>query len=183
GAIVVSAVSASDTGRAQREMTTILRDRHHVVSEAEDDFSIRNLTEIANAQQAGTKALTGLLAAIAVVSLLVGGIGIMNIMLVSVTERTREIGVRMAVGAKPWHVLAQFLVEAMTLSMAGGILGLVLGAIAAEQVAARLAWPFSLRIDMAVLAFLFSAFVGVAFGLYPARKAARLDPIEALRYE
>jgi putative ABC transport system permease protein len=183
GAILVSAVSPTDTVRAQREMATILRDRHHVVSETEDDFSIRNLTEIANAQQQGTKALTGLLAAIAVVSLLVGGIGIMNIMLVSVTERTREIGVRMAVGAKPWHLLAQFLVEAMTLSMAGGLLGLALGAVAAQQVAARLAWPFSLRVDMAALAFLFSAFVGVAFGLYPARKAARLDPIEALRYE
>jgi putative ABC transport system permease protein len=118
-----------------------------------------------------------------VVSLLVGGIGIMNIMLVSVTERTREIGVRMAVGAKPWHVLAQFLVEAVTLSMAGGLLGLVLGALAAKQVASRFAWPFAMRLDMAVLAFAFSAFVGVAFGLYPARKAARLDPIEALRYE
>jgi len=183
GVIVVSATSAADTSRAQREITAILRDRHHTTSEADDDFSIRNLTELANAQQQGTKALTGLLAAIAVVSLLVGGIGIMNIMLVSVTERTREIGVRMAVGAKPWHVLAQFLVEAVTLSMAGGLLGLGLGAVAAEQVATRLAWPFAMRLDMGVLAFSFSAFVGVAFGLYPARKAARLDPIEALRYE
>jgi putative ABC transport system permease protein len=183
GVIVVSATTAADTSRAQREMAAILRDRHHIASAAEDDFSIRNLTELANAQQQGTKALTGLLAAIAVVSLFVGGIGIMNIMLVSVTERTREIGVRMAVGAKPWHVLAQFLVEAVTLSMAGGLLGLALGAAAAKQVATRFAWPFALRLDMAIVAFSFSAFVGVAFGLYPARKASRLDPIEALRYE
>ena len=183
GAILVSAVSASDTGRAQREMTNILRDRHHVSSGSEDDFSIRNLTEIANAQQQGTKALTALLAAIAVVSLLVGGIGIMNIMLVSVTERTREIGVRMAVGAKRWQVLAQFLVEAVALSLAGGVLGLVLGFVAARAVATRLAFPFSMRADTPIIAMAFSAVVGVAFGLYPARKAARLDPIEALRYE
>jgi putative ABC transport system permease protein len=183
GAIVVSATSAADTTRAQKEITAILRERHHLASENEDDFSVRNLTEIASAQQQGTKALTGLLAAIAVVSLLVGGIGIMNIMLVSVTERTREIGVRMAVGAKPWHILAQFLVEAMSLSMAGGLLGVGIGVLTARSVAARFGFPFSIRVDMAVLAFAFSAFVGVVFGLFPARKAARLDPIEALRYE
>jgi putative ABC transport system permease protein len=183
GAILVSATSASDTKRAEREITAILRDRHHVASADEDDFSVRNLTELANAQQQGTKALTSLLAAIAVVSLLVGGIGIMNIMLVSVTERTREIGVRMAVGAKPWHVLSQFLVEAVALSTAGGILGLALGAVVARMVASRFGFPFMMRADTAMLAFGFSAFVGVAFGLYPARKAARLDPIDALRYE
>jgi putative ABC transport system permease protein len=183
GVILVSAVSATDTGRAQREMTAILRDKHHIASETEDDFSIRNLTEIANAQQQGTKALTALLAAIAVVSLLVGGIGIMNIMLVSVTERTREIGVRMAVGAKRWHVLTQFLVEAVALSLAGGVIGVVLGIAAARAVAARLTFPFSIHADTAVIALLFSGLVGVAFGIYPARKAARLDPIEALRYE
>jgi putative ABC transport system permease protein len=183
GAIIVSATSATDTKRAQKEITSILRERHHLASENEDDFSVRNLTEIASAQQQGTKALTGLLAAIAVVSLLVGGIGIMNIMLVSVTERTREIGVRMAVGAKPWHILAQFLVEAMSLSMAGGFLGVGIGALAARAVASRFGFPFSLRVDTAVLSFAFSAFVGVVFGLFPARKAAHLDPIEALRYE
>jgi len=183
GAILVSAISSDETGRAEREIASILRDRHHLASATEDDFAIRNLTEIANAQQQGTKALTGLLAAIAVVSLLVGGIGIMNIMLVSVTERTREIGVRMAVGAKPWHLLAQFLVEATTLAMAGGVLGIAIGLITARMVASRFGWHFTTRADMIVLAFGFSAFVGIAFGLYPARKASRLDPIDALRYE
>jgi putative ABC transport system permease protein len=183
GIIVVSAKSADDTTRAQKEMAAILRERHHLHSDSEDDFNIRNLTEIAQAQQAGTKALTGLLAAIAVVSLIVGGIGIMNIMLVSVTERTKEIGLRMAVGAKPWHVLAQFLVEAMTLSTTGGFLGLAIGSVAAWVVASRLGYPYTTRVDMALVAFLFSAVVGVGFGFYPARRAARLDPIQALRAE
>ncbi|HEX7672029.1 MAG TPA: ABC transporter permease [Polyangiaceae bacterium] len=183
GVIMVSATSADDTTRAQKQITAILRERHRLASENEDDFSVRNLAEIASAQQQGTKALTGLLAAIAVVSLLVGGIGIMNIMLVSVSERTREIGVRMAVGAKPWHILTQFLVEAMSLSMAGGVLGVGIGILAARWVAARFNFPFSIRPDMALLSFAFSAFVGVVFGIFPARKAARLDPIEALRYE
>jgi putative ABC transport system permease protein len=183
GAIFVSATSAAETGRAQRQVNDILRDRHHIAEGSDDDFSVRNLTEIASAQQQGTKVLTGLLAAIAVVSLLVGGIGIMNIMLVSVTERTREIGVRMAVGAKPWHILAQFLVEAISLSMTGGLLGVLVGLLVARLVAARLDWPFATRPDMALVAFGFSVFVGVVFGIYPARKASRLDPIEALRYE
>jgi putative ABC transport system permease protein len=183
GIIAVSAISAEDTGRAQSEITLLLRDRHHLAATDDDDFNIRNLTEMANAQQQGTQALTALLAAIAVVSLVVGGIGIMNIMLVSVTERTREIGVRMAVGAKPWHVLAQFLAEAVTLSMIGGLIGVVLGSVVARVVATRLGWAYSPRWDMIVLSFGFSALVGVAFGLYPARKASRLDPIEALRYE
>jgi len=183
GIIAVSAVTAEDTSRAQAEISALLRDRHHLASADEDDFSVRNLTEMANASQQGTQALTALLAAIAVVSLVVGGIGIMNIMLVSVTERTREIGVRMAVGAKPWHILAQFLAEAVTLSMIGGLLGVVLGSVLARVVAARLGWAYSARIDMIVVSFGFSALVGVGFGLYPARKASRLDPIEALRYE
>jgi putative ABC transport system permease protein len=183
GAILVSATSADDTARAEREIVAILRERHHVANEEEDDFSVRNLAEMASAQQQGTRVLTTLLAAIAVVSLLVGGIGIMNIMLVSVTERTREIGLRMAVGARPWHVLAQFLVEAICLSLAGGAIGVVLGTIVAKVVASRFELPFAPRADMGLLAFGFSLVVGVAFGLYPARKAARLDPIEALRYE
>jgi putative ABC transport system permease protein len=183
GIIAVSAVSAADTGRAQKEITELLRDRHHIATAADDDFNIRNLTEIANAQSQGTQTLTALLAAIAVVSLVVGGIGIMNIMLVSVTERTREIGVRMAVGAKPWHILTQFLAEAMTLSMLGGLMGVGLGSVLARVVAGRLGWAYSPRMDMILLSFGFSALVGVGFGLYPARKASLLDPIEALRYE
>ncbi|HVW24492.1 MAG TPA: ABC transporter permease [Polyangiaceae bacterium] len=183
GVILVSATTASQTARAEREITAILRERHHLLSETEDDFSVRNLTELAAAQQQGTGVLTGLLAAIAIVSLLVGGIGIMNIMLVSVTERTREIGVRMAVGAKPWHILAQFLVEAVSLSTAGGLIGVAGGALAAKLVASRFGFPFSMRLDSVLVSFAFSAFVGVLFGLFPARKAARLDPIDALRYE
>jgi putative ABC transport system permease protein len=183
GIIVVSAKSAEDTARAQREIAGILRDRHHLHSDTEDDFNIRNLTEMAQAQQAGTKTLTGLLAAIAVVSLVVGGIGIMNIMLVSVTERTKEIGLRMAVGAKPWHVLAQFLVEAMTLSTTGGLIGVVLGLLLGHAVASKLGYPYATRLDITIVAFLFSALVGIGFGFYPARRAARLDPIEALRTE
>jgi putative ABC transport system permease protein len=138
---------------------------------------------MASAQQQGTETLTSLLASIAVVSLLVGGIGIMNIMLVSVTERTREIGIRMAVGAKPWHVMAQFLVEAVTLSLIGGLLGLALGAGVAQGLAAQFGWALVLNPEVALLAIGFSGLVGVVFGLYPAQRAARLDPIEALRFE
>ncbi len=183
GMIAVSARSADLTGRAQKEIAAILRDRHHLASATEDDFNIRNLAEIASAQQEGTKVLTGLLAAIAVVSLLVGGIGIMNIMLVSVTERTREIGLRMAVGAKPWHMLAQFLVESIALSATGGLIGVALGISAARALAVRLGWPYATRLDMAVVSFGFSVLVGVLFGIYPARRASQLDPIEALRSE
>jgi putative ABC transport system permease protein len=183
GAIVVSAVSSLDTSRAEKAITALLRDRHHVASSIDDDFSIRNLAELAAARQQGTNTLTSLLAAIAVVSLLVGGIGIMNIMLVSVTERTREIGVRMAVGAKPWHILTQFLVEAVALSMMGGLVGVGLGTSVAGALARQLGWELVLRPDIALVAVGFSALVGVAFGLYPARKASQLDPIDALRYE
>jgi putative ABC transport system permease protein len=183
GTIFVSAISAADTSRAQDAVTALLRDRHHIAQAVDDDFSIRNLTEIAGAQQEGTKTMTTLLASIALVSLLVGGIGIMNIMLVSVTERTREIGVRMAVGAKPHHILAQFLVEALTLSVMGGLLGIAIGIGGGTWLAARFQWPMLVRPDIIVVSVLFSAMVGVGFGLYPARKASRLDPIEALRYE
>jgi putative ABC transport system permease protein len=183
GTIFVSATSAADTSRAQTAVTNLLRDRHRIPSGADDDFSIRNLTEIAGAQQEGTKTMTTLLASIALVSLLVGGIGIMNIMLVSVTERTREIGVRMAVGAKPHHILAQFLVEALTLSLLGGLLGVGIGIAGGARLAATFGWPMLVRPDIVAISVVFSALVGVGFGLYPARKASLLDPIEALRYE
>jgi putative ABC transport system permease protein len=183
GMIVVSAVTPDDTTRAERAISGLLRDRHHLATGIDDDFQIRNLAEIAAAQQQGTQTLTSLLAAIAIVSLLVGGIGIMNIMLVSVTERTREIGVRMAVGAKPWHILAQFLVEAVSLSMMGGLVGVLLGTGVASWLATKLGWTLVLRPDIAIVADGFSAFVGVVFGLYPAHKASQLDPIDALRYE
>ncbi len=183
GTVFVGATSADTTTLAQKQITALLRDRHNILAGADDDFSIRNLTEMANAQQEGTKTLTTLLASIAAVSLLVGGIGIMNIMLVSVTERTREIGVRMAIGAKPRNILAQFLVEALTLSVAGGLIGVMLGVFTAERLAAEFGWPLLVRPDIIFTAIGFSALVGVVFGLYPARKASRLDPIEALRYE
>ena len=183
GALMVSAVSSDATARAQLQIATLLRDRHHIPIGADDDFSIRNLTEMASAQQEGVNTLTTLLASIAAVSLIVGGIGIMNIMLVSVTERTREIGIRMAVGARPRDILSQFLVEALALSIAGGIIGILLGLLAANRLAANFGWPILIRLDVIVIAVGFSGLVGVVFGLYPAQKASRLDPIEALRYE
>ena len=183
GVIFAGSSSAEMTARAQTQITALLRDRHHLAAGTDDDFSIRNLTEMASAQQEGTRTLTALLASIAAVSLIVGGIGIMNIMLVSVTERTREIGLRMAVGAKPRNILAQFLVEAMTLALAGGLVGVVLGLFAAQRLAKQFGWPMLIRPEIIVIAVGFSGVVGVVFGLYPARKAARLDPIEALRYE
>jgi putative ABC transport system permease protein len=183
GQIYVSATSEEDTERAEAQVTALLRDRHHLSANADDDFSIRNLAEIASAQQESTSTFTTLLAAIAAVSLLVGGIGIMNIMLVSVTERTREIGIRMAVGAKPHHILAQFLVESMALSLIGGLIGVGLGILAANKLAAVFQWTTVIRPDIVVVAVAFSAAVGIGFGLYPARKASQLDPIQALRYE
>ena len=177
-------VSASgDVGRAQRDVTNLLRDRHHIQAGQDDDFSIRNLAELASAQTESTDTLTTLLASVAGVSLLVGGIGIMNIMLVSVTERTREIGVRMALGAKPRHILAQFLVEALALSVVGGLIGVVIGVSGATGLANELGWPMLIRTDVIFIAVGFSGAVGVVFGLYPARKASRLDPIQALRFE
>jgi len=180
---MIGAVSPDATERAERDVTALLRDRHHIQPGADDDFSIRNLTEIASAQQEGTRTLTLLLSSIAAVSLLVGGIGIMNIMLVSVTERTREIGLRMAVGAKPRDILSQFLVEALTLSVAGGLFGVTLGIGVAQYLGSQFDWPMLIRPGIVLLSVGFSAFVGIAFGLYPARKASLLDPIEALRYE
>ena len=183
GVIYVGADSPATTAKAQQQVTNLLRDRHHIKAGADDDFSIRNLTELASAQEQGTRTLTTLLASIAAVSLLVGGIGIMNIMLVSVTERTREIGVRMAVGANPTHILSQFLVEALTLSIAGGVVGVAFGLLSARRLAANFGWPVLIRPDIIVISVVFSGLVGVVFGLYPARKASLLDPIEALRFE
>jgi putative ABC transport system permease protein len=181
GTIFVGAVD--DVSKAEKDVRALLRDRHHLAASDDDDFSVRNLTEIAGAQAEGTKTLTTLLASVAAVSLLVGGIGIMNIMLVSVTERTREIGVRMAVGAKPRHILSQFLVEALTLALFGGLIGVALGVGAAGRIALQFGWPMKIRTDITVIAVVFSALVGVIFGLYPARKASKLDPIQALRFE
>jgi putative ABC transport system permease protein len=183
GSLMVSTASTDDLPRAEKQIGNLLRDRHHIAVGSDDDFSIRNLTEMASAQEEGVNTLTTLLASIAAVSLLVGGIGIMNIMLVSVTERTREIGIRMAVGARPRDVLAQFLVEALTLSFFGGLIGVGLGVLAARQLAAHFGWPTLLRPDIIAIAVAFSGLVGVIFGLYPAQKAARLDPIDALRFE
>jgi putative ABC transport system permease protein len=183
GTIYVGTVSQGATTAAQTEITALLRERHKLRDTEEDDFSVRNLAEFAAAQQEGTETMTSLLAGIALVSLLVGGIGIMNIMLVSVTERTREIGLRMAVGAKPRHVLVQFLVEAMLLSLLGGLLGVAGGIAAASQLAAQFGWPMLVQPQYITLAVVFSGAIGVGFGLYPAFKASRLDPIQALRHE
>jgi putative ABC transport system permease protein len=183
GIIFVSAVAPDQINRTSSQISSLLRERHNLSPDQDDDFSLRSLAEMASAQQEGTKTLTTLLASIAAVSLLVGGIGIMNIMLVSVTERTREIGLRMAIGAKPRNILAQFLVEALVLSSAGGVIGVGLGLFSAQKLAARFDWPLLVRPDIIVIAVSFSAAVGVIFGLYPARKASQLDPIEALRYE
>jgi putative ABC transport system permease protein len=183
GSIMVAASSSDATSRAQQDTTTLLRERHHLAPGDDDDFSIRNLSEIASAQQQGTETMTMLLASVAAVSLLVGGIGIMNIMLVSVTERTREIGIRMAVGAEPHHILVQFLIEALSLSVAGGLIGVAAGVGTATWLAARLKWPMLIQPDVIAISVGFSALVGIAFGIYPARKASQLDPIDALRFE
>ena len=183
GSIFVSASASAGTERATAEITSLLRDRHHLRAGVDDDFSIRNLSEIANAQEQAVGTISALLLSIALVSLAVGGIGIMNIMLVSVTERTREIGVRMAIGARPLNILTQFLIEALTLAVAGGIAGIAAGLLAAQRLAVAFSWPMKIRPDVIVVAVVFSGLVGIGFGLYPAYKASRLDPIDALRYE
>jgi putative ABC transport system permease protein len=183
GSIFIGATSADATTRAERQIRGLLRDRHRLGPRADDDFSVRNLSELASAQEEGTRTLTTLLAAIAAVSLVVGGIGIMNIMLVSVTERTREIGIRMAVGAKPRDIRLQFLAEALALAVAGGLVGVGFGLVGASRLAGSLGWPVLFRPAVVVIAVAFSGLVGVTFGFYPAHKASRLDPIEALRFE
>jgi putative ABC transport system permease protein len=183
GGIYVSALPSAGTARAEADVEGLLRERHHLAPDAEPDFLIRNLDEIAKAKAESTETLTTFLAGIAAVSLLVGGIGIMNIMLVSVTERTREIGLRIALGAEPRDILLQFLVEAISLSALGGVLGVAAGLGAAERLAARFQWPVKVEPQILVIAVGFSALVGIVFGVYPARKAAQLNPIDALRYE
>jgi len=183
GSVMVQAISPQAMDLAIQETEALLRERHRILPGLEDDFTIRNLTEVFAAQETSAQVMAVLLGAIASVSLVVGGIGIMNIMLVSVTERTREIGLRLAVGAKRQNILSQFLVEAVTLSVVGGIIGIVVG-VTASVVISRLAqWSTDISVLSVVASFLFSALVGVFFGYYPARKAALLNPIEALRYE
>jgi putative ABC transport system permease protein len=185
--ILVSAISTNAMDPLQEEINEVLRANHRIQRDRsgqyQDDYQVRNMTEMMNAMTATTRIMTGLLAAVAAVSLLVGGIGIMNIMLVSVTERTREIGLRMAVGARARDVLAQFLVEAVVLSGIGGILGIVAGGGGATGVARYMHWPSVVSPTAIVIAVLFSGAVGVIFGFYPAMRASALDPIEALRYE
>src|SRR6195256_2080401 len=179
----VSAVSAKSTSAAQKEITDLLRQRHKLAPNQEDDFNVRNLTDIADAADQSSAIMTKLLAAVAGVSLLVGGIGIMNIMLVSVTERTREIGIRMAIGARSSAVRSQFLIESIVLSLTGGFIGIVLGVIVSVSIPKLLGWPTLISSLAIIGSVVFSAAVGIFFGYYPARKAAGLDPIEALRYE
>ena len=171
------------TAIALRDITRLLRERRHIAAREDDDFTVMDLQEIARTLAGTTQVLTGLLGAVAAVSLLVGGIGIMNIMLVSVTERTREIGIRLAIGALERDVLLQFLIEAVVLSSFGGVAGIVIALAASSGLAHLLKVPLILDPGMILLAFLFAVAVGVVFGFFPARKAARLDPIDALRYE
>ncbi len=181
--ILASAVSEDAMEDAQQQITDILRARHKLQPWDENDFTVRNQTEIATAAQSTSQVLTILLASIASISLLVGGIGIMNIMLVSVTERTKEIGIRMAVGATGNNILMQFLIEAIVLSILGGLIGMALGILSSHLISTFAGWTTLVSPASIILAFAFSAAVGIFFGLYPARKAAQLNPIDALRYE
>ena len=183
GSIAVKVREARAMSEAEQEIRGLLRQRHRLQAFQDDDFYIRNLTEVLQSQEASSRVLTLLLAAIASVSLLVGGIGIMNIMLVSVTERTREIGLRMAVGARGRDILLQFLVEAVTLSLIGGVIGIAMGLAGSYAIAYFAQWRTLVSTEAVFVAFVFAAAVGVFFGFYPARKAAALNPIDALRYE
>lgn len=183
GTIMVQARGPMLMKEAEEQVVALLRQRHRLQSEQDNDFTVRNLTEVFAAQEQSARVMAILLGAIASVSLVVGGIGIMNIMLVSVTERTREIGLRLAVGAKAGDILTQFLVEAITLSLIGGLIGIALGLGASILVSYLAQWSTLISGGAVIMAFAFSALVGIGFGYYPARKAAFLDPIEALRYE
>jgi putative ABC transport system permease protein len=181
--LYASAESQEELPEAVEAIQEVLRVRHRLQPEEPDDFTIKTQVQLAKVREGTSQTLTLMLSAVAAVSLLVGGIGIMNILLVSVTERTREIGVRMAVGAKRRHILVQFLVEATTLSLLGGLFGILLGVIGAQATSTIAGWPTIISPESVFLAFVFSLAVGLFFGLYPANKAARLNPIEALRYE
>ena len=181
--INVQGATRDDLPSTKDQIVSLLRQRHRIGSQKEDDFTVRTQEEIAKVATAQTDVMTGLLGAIASVSLLVGGIGIMNIMLVSVTERTREIGIRMAVGAHGKDILLQFLIEAAALSSTGGVIGIILGVVASKTVSGLTGWPSLISVSSIVVSFLVSSAVGIFFGFYPARKAARLDPNEALRFE
>jgi putative ABC transport system permease protein len=183
GAIFASTDRTDDLPEAVQQIRELIRARHRLQADQADDFTVRTQVDIGKVQEGTSQTLTMMLFAIASVSLLVGGIGIMNILLVSVTERTREIGVRMAVGAKRRHIVMQFLIEAMTLSLVGGIVGILLGIIGAKLTTVVAGWPTIISVNVVTTAFFFSLVVGLFFGLYPANKAARLNPIEALRYE
>ncbi len=182
-AITVQVGEARDLAIAQQQIVNLLRQRHNIRPGKDDDFTVRNQEEITAMATATTKVMTGLLFWISVVSLVVGGIGIMNIMLVSVTERTREIGIRMAVGAHGRDILLQFLIEALALSLMGGVTGILCGIGTSKILSSVKGWPSQVSVDSVVIAFGCSAAVGIFFGFYPARKASQLDPIEALRYE
>ncbi|MCG6857464.1 MAG: ABC transporter permease [Salaquimonas sp.] len=181
--IYLSAEDEAESAKIQRDVTWLMRERRRISANEDDNFRVNDMAEMVSTMTATTKVLTGLLAAVAAVSLLVGGIGIMNIMLVSVTERTREIGIRLAIGAQESQVLMQFLVEAVVLSLFGGLIGILLGLGLSGTVSALMNIPFVLDAQIVALAFVFSAAVGVAFGFFPARRAARMNPIEALRHE
>jgi len=183
GAMFASTDRTEDLPEAVEEIRGVLRARHRLQGEQNDDFTVKTQVDIGKVQEGTSQTLTMMLFSIASVSLLVGGIGIMNILLVSVTERTKEIGVRMAVGAKRRHIIMQFLIEAMTLSLLGGAVGIVVGVVGAKLTTVVAGWPTIISSDVIVVAFFFSLAVGLFFGLYPANKASRLNPIEALRYE
>jgi putative ABC transport system permease protein len=181
--ITVKARSAADLAPAEAQITDLLRQRHHAGTKKENDFTVRNLTQMMMMAEQSTQIMTLLLGAIASVSMLVGGIGIMNIMLVSVTERTKEIGIRMAVGAATWDIRLQFIIEALTLSLMGGLAGIIIGLCAAAAISAFAGWPAIVSPFSVIFSFGFSGLIGIFFGFYPAYKASLLNPIDALRYE
>jgi putative ABC transport system permease protein len=181
--VMVKAISAERVQEAEEQIAMLLRQRHRIGADRDDDFNVRNLSDIAEAASTTARVMTVLLGSVASISLLVGGIGIMNIMLVSVTERTREIGIRMAVGARSRDIMLQFLVEAVVMAATGGLIGILLGIGSSEILKEWAKWPTLISPTIVAIAFVFSGAVGVFFGFYPAKKAAQLDPIEALRYE